>query len=82
MFAPLGTIPKNSDLDLHEMRFALNAFGLFPTLDYIEDWMDGEDGLDRPHFKSLLKQKLASAPSWMRGSKNHPCQEGNPMGPY
>lgn len=52
-------------LDVHELRFALNAFGLFPGPDYIEDWMQERESLSLAEFIALLNKKRTSAPSWM-----------------
>lgn len=56
----------NGTLDVHELRFALNAFGLFPSMDYLESWMDDRDHLSKPEFNELLQKKRASAPTSMR----------------
>uniref|UniRef100_A0A7S4QAK6 Uncharacterized protein n=1 Tax=Alexandrium monilatum TaxID=311494 RepID=A0A7S4QAK6_9DINO len=53
-------------LDEHELRFALNAFGLFPSPDDVFRSLAGRHSLDRPGFRELLKQLLAEAPESMR----------------
>ncbi|CAJ1413994.1 unnamed protein product [Effrenium voratum] len=59
-------------LDVHELKFAFNAFGLFPGLDYIRSWMGHCERLDRKAFRALLDSKLRSAPQSMRGPKTLP----------
>ncbi|CAK9108263.1 Ankyrin-2 (ANK-2) (Ankyrin-B) (Brain ankyrin) [Durusdinium trenchii] len=61
----------NGQLDLHEVKFALNAFGLFPSLDYLSAWMDGPT-LSFDAFGKLLDAKLRSAPTSMRGPRTVP----------
>lgn len=53
-------------LDKHELRFALNAFGLFPDLETVEFWMGDKLSLDKAGFSQLVTSKLGSAPSSMR----------------
>ncbi|CAE7450217.1 unnamed protein product [Symbiodinium natans] len=62
----------SGELDLHEVKFALNAFGLFPSLDYLRDWMGDCQTLDRTAFRNLLDQKRRSAPTSMRRPRTVP----------
>ncbi|CAE7598735.1 dnaaf1, partial [Symbiodinium sp. KB8] len=63
---------SSGELDMHELKFALNAFGLFPSLDYLRDWMGHRSSVDRKAFHNLLDQKKRSAPTSMRRPRTIP----------
>lgn len=63
---------SSGELDMHELKFALNAFGLFPSLDYLRDWMGHRSSVDRKAFHNLLDQKKCSAPTSMRRPRTIP----------
>ena len=48
----------SGELDLHELKFALNAFGLFPSLDYL-----------RPVFESQAGLMKREAAEWWNNSR-------------
>lgn len=62
----------NGKLDLHELKFAFNAFGLFPSMEYLSAWMDERSTLTLDDFRELLDSKLRSAPTSMRGPRAVP----------
>lgn len=62
----------NGMLDLHELKFAFNAFGLFPSMEYLSAWMDDRYTLTLDDFRELLDSKLRSAPTSMRGPRAVP----------
>lgn len=64
---------ESGSLGLHELRFALHAFGLFPPLDTLQEWMQGEESVDVVEFKVILSNKLnADLPKCMKRARTVP----------
>eukprot|EP00438_Fugacium_kawagutii_P009920 Skav216413 [mRNA] locus=scaffold457:542706:548462:+ [translate_table: standard] len=59
-------------LDFHELKFAFNAFGLFPNKEYLSSWMDDQSTVTFENFEQLLDSKLRSAPTSMKGPRAVP----------
>jgi len=63
---------ESGSLDSNELRFAINAFGVFPCRDTLQEWMGKKSCLNVDEFCELVNFKLQDAPESLRGPRAIP----------
>lgn len=72
---------KGGTLDKFELRFALNAFGLYPTMEEVVCAMGDKTGVGRADFRALLADMLKQVPPEQRKPRAVPyARRGVSMG--